>query len=87
MFDSQFCSLVTVTFFLQMFGLVTVIGYRLRGDGRFNHAGLVFGLVLMGAATLICIPIDRASAVTQGVTLVLVATGSTFGSESRTSLG
>ena len=79
MFDSQFCSLVTITFLVQLFGLITVVGYRLRGNGRFNHAGLLLGLLLMGAATLACLPFDPAAGMAQGVALVLVATFSTFG--------
>ena len=81
MFDSQFCSLVTVTFLVQLFGLITVIGYRLRGNGRFNHFGLVLGLLIMGGATLVCLIFDPAAGMTQGVALVLVATFSTFGME------
>ena len=79
MFDSQFCSLVTITFLVQLFGLITVIGYRLRGNGRFNHIGLLFGLLIMGGATLACLPFDPAAGMAQGVALVLVATFTSFG--------
>lgn len=79
MFDSQFCSLVTVTFLVHLFGFVTVVAYRLRANGRFNQLGLVIGLLIMGIATLICMPIDATAGITQGIALVLVATSTTLG--------
>ncbi len=79
MFDSQFCSLVTVTFLVHLFGFVTVVAYRLRGHGRFNQVGLVIGLLTMGIATLICMPLDATAGIAQGLALVFVATCSTWG--------
>ena len=78
MFESQFCTLVSITFLVQLFGLITVIVYRLREDGKYNHAGLIAGLLVMGSATLICMPFDAAAGITQGVTLVFVAACTTF---------
>ena len=81
MFDSQFCSLITVTFLVQLLGLFTVISYRLRSNRPFQQLGMVAGLLLMGVATLICLPLDAFAGMTQGVSLVIVATLSTFGRE------
>ncbi|MDG2014492.1 MAG: hypothetical protein P8J33_13370 [Pirellulaceae bacterium] len=81
MFDSQFCSLITVTFLVQLLGLFTVINYRLRTHGPYHQLGMVAGLLLMGVATLVCLPLDAFAGMTQGVSLVVVATLSTLGRE------
>lgn len=85
MFDSEFCSLVTITFLIQIFALLTVICYRLRGNGRFNQLGLFCGVALMGATALICMPLDPAAGISQGVALVFVAVSSTFGYQQNNS--
>ncbi len=78
MFDSQVCSLASITFLVQMLGLATVIVYRLRGSGRFNHVGLLVGMTLMAISTICCLALDASSGLTQGVTLVVVAVFATF---------
>lgn len=78
MFDSQFCSIVTITFIVQMFGLVTMIAYRVRGDGRFNQLGMVLGILVMGFSTIVCLPFDAGAGITQAVVMVLVAIGGTM---------
>ena len=79
MFDSQTCSLITITVMVQLLGLATVICYRLRGQGRFNHAGLICGILVMGIASLVCMPINPAAGIAQGVALVFVAATATLG--------
>ena len=73
MFDSQICSLASITFIVQMLGLAIVVIYRLRGSGRFNHAGLVFGMALITVSTICCMMLDASCGLAQGVTLVFVA--------------
>ena len=78
MFESQMCSLVTITFMVQIFGLITVIGYRVRGNGRFNQLGLFLGILTMGLASIICMSVDARAGLSQGVALVFVAVTATL---------
>ena len=73
MFDSQICSLTTITYLIQFFAIATVVGFRLRVGCRFNGLGLLSAIGVMSISCLVCLCIDPAAGVVQGVTLVGVA--------------
>ena len=79
MFDSQYCSLITITFLVQMLGLFLVIAYRMSEKGPKASLGLLFGILIMGSATVACLPFDTSAGISQGVALGSVATFSTLG--------
>ncbi|MGI9518115.1 MAG: hypothetical protein ACR2NP_13760 [Pirellulaceae bacterium] len=82
MFDSQICSLASITFLVQFLGLAIVVIYRLSESGRLNHAGLLFGMTLMAISTICCLMLDASCGMTQGVTLVFVAVCTTIQTKS-----
>ncbi len=87
MFDSQFCSLATITFLVHVVGLVIAVSFRLRSQSSLaNLFGLLFGLIMMGSSSMLCLAFDPSCGIMQGVAVVAVAVGSTlsFG-EARTS--
>ena len=79
MFESQYHSLATITFLVQLLGILMVICYRLRGDSsRFNQIGILATLLVMAASTVCCLAFDTQAGITQGVTVVLVAVSATL---------
>lgn len=82
MFDSQICSLTTITYFVQFFALATIVGFKLRQGKRFNGLGLICAILVMAASCLACLCVDPAAGITQGVTLVAVALLTSYSRES-----
>lgn len=79
MFDCQCCSLATITFLVQLTGLIIAIGFRLRPQSSMlNYAGLLLGITLMAGSCIACLYVDTTHAITQGVAVVAVAIGSTI---------
>ncbi len=86
MFESQTHSLASLTFLVQLTGLLLIICYRLRGPrSRFNQIGLLFGILLIAASSIGCLMADCSTGLVQGVVIVVVAVCTTmeFGGSSR----
>jgi hypothetical protein len=74
MFDSQICSLASITFLVHLLGLAIAIGFRLQSPGsRASLIALVAGMFIMTASTFACLLVDRPTGLAQGVALVSVA--------------
>ena len=79
MFDSQCCSLASITFLVQLTGLLIAVSFRLRpANSKLNLGGLLFGLLLMAGSCIACLFVDQTHAVSQGVAVVVVAVASTI---------
>ena len=79
MFDCQNCSLASITFLIQLFGLIVAIGFRLRPQASLsNLAGLMIGILMMAISCVLCLFIDPSLGIVQGVTFVAVAIGATI---------
>ncbi len=79
MFDCQNCSLASITFLIQVLGLVVAVSFRLRSQTSFaNLSGLMLGIMMMAVSSVICLFIDPSLGTVQGVTLVAVAIGTTI---------
>ncbi len=79
MFDSQFCSLASITFLVQILGIALAVAFRLRRPGSLlNHVGLCLGILLMAASAFVCLRVDIPTGLFQGVALVGVAIATTW---------
>ena len=84
MFDCQNCSLASITFLVQILGLVIAVCYRLRSETSVsNLAGLMIGILMMAISAVACLLVDTSMGIVQGVALVAVAIGTTINLSDR----